>query len=75
MKPVSSNRPKLNQIDLKKALTHITRPGFYVTMSIGQWDKFLEEAYFHQKATLIELDANEYPVAAYRFEPEKEPNA
>lgn len=61
-------RPKLNQIPLKIAMQWITdaKPGFVITMSIGQWDKFLEEGYNHQGATLIELDKQEKPIAAYK---------
>jgi len=36
-----------------------------VTMAIGQWDALLAEAY-RRGHTLLELDANEQPVAAYR---------
>jgi len=36
-----------------------------VTMSIGQWDGFLQTAY-DNGATLLELDENEMPVRAYR---------
>ena len=68
MKIIRLKRPELNPIDLKKAIFNITEPGFHITMSIGQWDNFLDEAYHRQDATLIELDDNEYPVAAYRFE-------
>ncbi|HLD90717.1 MAG TPA: hypothetical protein VI911_06870 [Patescibacteria group bacterium] len=50
-------------------------PGFYITMSIGQWDNFLDEGYYRQDATLIELNDNEYPVAAYRLEKGANTNA
>lgn len=59
-------RPKLDQVSLKEAFKEIGKPGFTVTMSIGQWDKFLEEAYFYRGAVLIELDSLERPVAAYK---------
>lgn len=36
------------------------------TMSVGQWDALLAEAY-RRGHTLLELDANEKPVAAYRL--------
>ena len=36
-----------------------------VTMSVGQWDMLLQEAY-EQGWTLLEFDRNEMPVAAYR---------
>ena len=68
-------RPKLHKIDLKKALNDIMVPGFHITMSMGQWDNFLAEAYFHQNATLIELNSNEIPIAAYRLEKETELHA
>ena len=42
------------------------RPGTVtVTMSIGQWDALLAAAYEHGY-TLLELDADEVPVRAYR---------
>ncbi len=56
-------RPKLNQISLKGIFS---KPGFVITMSIGQWDKFLEEGYFNQNAILLELDSSENPIAAYQ---------
>ncbi len=59
-------RPKLNPISLSEAYKTLGKPSFVITMSIGQWDKFLEEAYFNQDATLIELDSSEKPIAAYR---------
>ncbi|KKQ66834.1 MAG: hypothetical protein US86_C0003G0077 [Candidatus Daviesbacteria bacterium GW2011_GWA2_38_24] len=61
-------RPKLNQISLEVALQWIAdnKQGFYISMSVGQWDKFLEEGYNHQGATLIELDRQEKPIAAYK---------
>ena len=37
-----------------------------VTMSTGQWDALLAEAY-RRGHTLLELDDNERPVAAYRL--------
>lgn len=61
-------RPNLNQIDLKIAFQSMTKPsGIFITMSEGQWDNFLEEGYFHQGATLIEVDENGKPVAAYKL--------
>lgn len=68
MKIIRLKRPKLNQIDLAKAILDITVPGFHITMSIGQWDNFLEEAYFHQDATLLEVsDDGMTFVAAYKL--------
>lgn len=61
-------RPKLNKIDLKLALQNMTtRPGFVVTMFKGQWDSFLSEAYFHQDATLVELNRDRKTIAAYKL--------
>lgn len=66
-------RPKLNPTSLSEAYETFSKPGFVITMSVGQWDKFLEEAYFNQDATLIELDSSEIPIAAYRKKSKKEP--
>lgn len=57
------NRPKLHEIPL----SHVTLgPGTLLfTMSVGQWDNLLAAAY-QQGHTLLELDDNEQPVAAYR---------
>lgn len=60
-------RPKLDKIRLEEGFKAFGRPGFVITMSVGQWDKFLEEGYYHQGATLIELDKDENPIAAYKF--------
>jgi len=64
-------RPKLDQISLEEIFRPMGKPGFIITMSVGQWDKFLEEAYFNQDATLIELDSSEKPIAAYRKKSDK----
>jgi len=57
------NRPPLHQIPLS-AVT--LGPGtITITCSPGQWDALLEEAH-RQGHTLLELDASERPVAAYR---------
>jgi hypothetical protein len=57
-------RPLLDPISLNEV-----RPfdplSVTVTMSIGQWDRFLAMAY-EGGYTLLELDDNERPVAAYR---------
>ena len=68
MKIIKLPRPKLNQISLKDAALDWTLrvPGFYITMSPGQWDNFLDEGYSRQGATLIEVDENELPIAAYK---------
>ncbi len=58
------NRPPLHPIPLD-AVTFA--PGtITLTMSIGQWDALLAEAY-RRGHTLLELDADERPVAAYRL--------
>jgi hypothetical protein len=55
-------KPRLNQIPLK----NVANAGsVIVTMSPGQWDKFLDEAY-RAGYILLELDAREQPVKAYR---------
>jgi hypothetical protein len=56
-------RPKLNKIPLSDARPE---PGVVtLTMSVGQWDLLLEVGY-NRGFTLLELDDNEIPVAAYR---------
>lgn len=69
MKITPLKRPKLNSISLTVAIESMLsgKPGFYITMSVGQLDSYLEEGYYRQDATLIELDDNEYPVAAYKY--------
>ena len=57
------NRPPLHEIPLASVTFS---PGtLLVTMSTGQWDHLLAAAY-QQGATLLELDDQERPVAAYR---------
>ena len=60
-------RPKLNKIDLKGMMADFLdgRAGVVVTLSPGQWDKLLQAAY-DAGHTLLELDAYEVPVRAYR---------
>lgn len=55
-------RPELHEIPISSALN---RGIFTVTMSVGQWDQFLQSAY-DAGAALIELDRNETPVRAYQ---------
>ncbi len=55
-------RPKLNEVPLS---TITDKPTLLVTMSTGQWDRFLQAAY-DAGATLLELDENEIPARAYR---------
>ena len=57
------NRPPLHEIPLASVTFS---PGtLLVTMSTGQWDALLAEAY-RRGHTLLELDDQERPVAAYR---------
>ena len=56
-------RPPLHQIPLSKV--RLLPGSLMMTMNIGQWDALLDEGY-NQGATLLELDSNERPVAAYR---------
>ncbi|EKE05120.1 MAG: hypothetical protein ACD_19C00426G0142 [uncultured bacterium] len=69
MKIIKLRRPKLNLITVAEAESNMLNrvPGFYITMSIGQWDNLLDEGYFRQGATLIELDHNGNPVNAYKY--------
>lgn len=55
-------RPELHEIPISSALN---RGIFTVTMSIGQWDQFLQSAY-DAGAALLELDKKEQPVRAYQ---------
>lgn len=58
-------RPILNKINLKNV--NLSSPGeFFITMSVGQWDLFLQEGYEVYGATLLELDDNEIPINAYK---------
>jgi hypothetical protein len=57
------NRPQLHPIPLSSVTFE---PGTVtLTMSTGQWNALLAEAY-RRGHTLLELDENERPVAAYR---------
>jgi hypothetical protein len=59
---MNSPRPILDSIPLSDAI----RPGrVTVTMSTGQWDELLNQGYLIGW-TLLELDDNERPIAAYR---------
>ncbi len=55
-------RPELHEIPISSA---ISKSCFTVTMSVGQWDQFLQSAY-DAGASLLELDRNETPVRAYQ---------
>jgi hypothetical protein len=57
-------RPRLERTDLDEVLKF--KPGtMVVTMSLGQWDVTLHAAY-DAGCTLLELDDDEQPIAAYR---------
>jgi hypothetical protein len=56
-------RPQLHQIPLTEV--RFAAGTLTVTMSVGQWDMLLKAAY-DMGHTLLELDADEQPVAAYR---------
>jgi hypothetical protein len=58
------SRPQLHSIPLSEVTF---APGTVtITMSVGQWNLLLAEAY-RRGHTLLELDADERPVAAYRL--------
>ena len=57
-------RIKLKEIPLSEVLP-LRRPEVIITMSIGQWNAYLESAYDYG-FILIELDEWERPVRAYR---------
>jgi len=64
------NRPELNKMDLDEALEimlsgNSKKGALIITMSPGQWDELLNEAYNYD-GILLEIDDNEQPVAAYR---------
>lgn len=66
-------RPQLNKIDLKEATEKMLSgklglmdSQFYITMSVGQWDSFLDAGYFHNNATVIEVDNSGKYIAAYK---------
>ena len=58
----------LTPLPLDRAMDVLTgaEPGRVVTMSEGQWDALLSAAY-DADWTLLELDAEERPVRAYRL--------
>ena len=55
-------RPELNEVPLN---TVLGKASVNLTMSIGQWDGFLQAAY-DVGHNLIEVDEKEFPVRAYR---------
>ena len=61
-------RPPLNEIPLFEAIAPIAGAAtatISITMSAGQWDNLLQAAY-DTGWTLVEVDREEKPVAAYR---------
>jgi hypothetical protein len=56
------NRPELYQISFP---IDLNKPKLIITMSEGQWDGLLQAAY-DDDWILLEVDANETPVKAYR---------
>jgi hypothetical protein len=57
-------RPKLHRVELTAALP--IRPGLaYATMSPGQWDAVLQDAY-DAGFVLLEVNQREQVIAAYR---------
>jgi hypothetical protein len=60
----TTTRPKLRRFDLAEALA-FRRGSCVITMSENQWDTTLRAAY-DSNWILLELDANENPIAAYR---------
>ena len=61
-------RPELNKVPLASALAFLHKPGVghcFITISVGQWDRLLQEAY-ERGWTLLELDRKERPIAAYK---------
>ena len=58
-------RPLLRSIPLADVLPLGSRPAVVMTMSRRQWDTLLQGAY-DQGLVLLELDAEERPVAAYQ---------
>ena len=59
-------RPPLHQIPLSEV--RLIPGTVTITMNTNQWDALLAEAY-RRGHTLLELDAREKPVAAYRLNP------
>lgn len=57
-------RPPLQRVPLPTVLPNC----LIVTMSPGQWDKFLWSAY-KGHALLLEMDENEMPVKAFQLQP------
>lgn len=58
-------RPPLQAVPLADILPLGSRPVVVMTMSAGQWDSVLA-GWYEAGAVLLELDADERPVAAYQ---------
>lgn len=58
-------RPVLNEVPLSSTILGGGKPSVNITVSVGQWDGFLQAAY-DAGHNLIEMDDNEIPVRAYR---------
>lgn len=58
-------RPTLRSVSLSDVLPLGERSRLVVTMTLGQWDELLRQAY-NDGWVLLELDDDEQPVAAYR---------
>lgn len=61
---LTADRPHLDPLPLAAALPIRPRT-CYVTMSVGQWDALLAEAY-RVGYVLLELDDEERPIVAYK---------
>jgi hypothetical protein len=64
-------KPILNEISLIEVIEakQAGKPLAIMTMSRGQWDQLLQGAYY-AGWTLLEVDADEIPVKAYRKGPD-----
>jgi hypothetical protein len=60
-----TTRRDLDPIPLADVLPIGTKPGLVITMTVGQWDSMLSAAYA-EGWILLEVDAQEQPVRAYR---------
>ena len=60
-------RPPLRPVPLASILPIGSRPQVVITMSVGQWDHLLAGVY-ESGGVLLELDDDEFPIAAYSKE-------
>ena len=59
-------RPELNEVPLQDALQKIGKNGtMMITMSVNQWDRYLEFSY-QDGWILLELDDDEKPIRAFQ---------